>query len=266
MQGIKIKAVILCGGQGTRIRDVSEVLPKPMLTIGNMPIVWHIMKIYAHYGIKDFILCLGYKGWIVKEFFLNYHSKISDISINLGEPDSVIYHNSSGESDWNITLAETGENSQTGARVWNARKYLEDCDMFSVTYGDGVADIDIKALIKKHKDSGVLGTVTGVHPSGRFGEMEVSDNIITEFNEKPNVGTGLINGGFMIFDKSVIKKYFRPGNDLILEREVLSKMVKDKQLSLYKHPGFWQCVDTPREYGILNNMWDNNEAIWKIWK
>jgi len=141
----KIKAVILCGGQGTRIRDVSELLPKPMLAIGNMPIIWHIMKIYAHYGIKDFVLCLGYKGWIVKEFFLNYKAKVSDISIKLGNPDSAKYHNTNDESDWNITLVETGENAQTGARIWKARKYLEDCNVFSVTYGDGVADIDIKA-------------------------------------------------------------------------------------------------------------------------
>ena len=225
----KIKALILCGGQGTRIRDVSEVLPKPMLTIGNMPILWHIMKTYSHYGVKDFVLCLGYKGWVVKEFFLNYYAKISDITVKIGEKDSIIYHNVNDEADWNITMVETGENAQTGARIWNAKKYLEDCDMFSVTYGDGVADIDIKALIKKHKDSNVSGTVTGVHPSGRFGEMEISGDIVKEFNEKPNVGMGLINGGFMLFDKSVIKKYFRPGDDLILESEVLSIMVKDKE-------------------------------------
>ncbi|MDD5618481.1 MAG: glucose-1-phosphate cytidylyltransferase [Candidatus Omnitrophica bacterium] len=262
----KIKAVILCGGQGTRIRDVSEVLPKPMLTIGNMPILWHIMKTYSHYGVKDFVLCLGYKGWVIKEFFLNYYAKISDITVRMGEKDSIIYHNVNDEAGWNITMVETGENAQTGARIWNARKYLEDCDMFSVTYGDGVADIDIKALIKKHKDAKVSGTVTGVHPSGRFGEMEISDDMIKEFNEKPNVGMGLINGGFMLFDKGVIKRYFRPGDDLVLETEVLPKMVKDKQLGIYKHGGFWQCVDTPREYGILNHMWDTNKAIWKVWQ
>ena len=266
MANLKVKAVILCGGQGTRIRDISEVLPKPMLTIGNMPILWHIMKIYAHYGIKDFILCLGYKGWVIKEFFLNYKAKVSNVSIKLGDLSSIKYHDINDESDWNITLVETGENTYTGARIWNSRKYLEDCDMFSVTYGDGVADMDIKALIKKHKDTGVLGTVAGVHPSGRFGEMETSGNIVTEFSEKPNVGMGLINGGFMLFEKSVIKKYFKPGNDLILETEVLPKMVKDKQLGVYKHDGFWQCLDTPREYGILNHMWDSGKAVWKVWK
>jgi len=266
MANLKIKAVILCGGQGTRIRDVSEVLPKPMLTIGNMPILWHIMKIYSHHGINDFVLCLGYKGWLIKEFFLNYYAKISNITLKLGEKDSVIYHDMNDESEWTITLVETGECAQTGARIWNARKYFENCDMFSVTYGDGVADMDIKALIKKHNDTGFLGTVAGVHPSGRFGEMETSGNIVTEFSEKPNMGMGLINGGFMLFEKSVIKKYFRPGNNLILESEVLPEMVKDKQLGVYEHNGFWQCLDTPREYAILNHMWDSGKAIWKIWK
>lgn len=266
MEKTKIKAVILCGGQGTRIRDVSEVLPKPMLMIGNMPILWHIMKTYSHYGIKDFVLCLGYKGWIVKDFFLNYYAKISDITVKLGKKDSIVYHDANDEADWNITMVETGENAQTGARIWNARKYLEDCDMFSVTYGDGVADIDIKALIEKHKDGGFLGTVTGVHPSGRFGEMEISDGLVTEFYEKPNVGMGLINGGFMLFDKKVVKKYFKPGDGLVLETEVLPNMVKNKELGVYKHGGFWQCVDTPREYGILNHMWDSDKAIWKVWE
>lgn len=262
----KIKAVILCGGQGSRIRDVSEVLPKPMLTIGDMPILWHIMKTYAHYGIKDFVLCLGYKGWAIKEFFLNYNSKISDITLKLGGSDSIKYHNVNDALDWNIALVETGENSQTGARIWRAREYLEVCDTFSITYGDGVANIDIKALLEAHKKSGFLGMITGVHPSGRFGEMETSVNLVTGFNEKPNVGTGLINGGFMVFRKEVIKKYFRAGDDLALEGEVLPKMVKDKKLGVYEHGGFWQCIDTPREYNILNNMWNDGRAIWKIWK
>ena len=261
-----IKTVILCGGQGTRIKDVSEVLPKPMLFIGDRPILWHIMKIYAQHGLKDFVLCLGYKGWLIKEFFLNYYAKVSDVSIKLGGKDPVIYHNANNEADWKITLVETGDNAQTGARVWNARKHLDDCDYFSVTYGDGVADIDIQSLIKTHKKTDLLGTVTAVHPSGRFGEMEISDNIVSEFNEKPNVSTGLINGGFMMFNRKVIDKYFRPGEDLVLESEVLSKMVKDKQLGVYMHDGFWQCVDTSREHGALNAMWKENKAPWKIWK
>ncbi len=263
----KIKVVILCGGQGTRIRDVSEVLPKPMLSIGNRPILWHIMKIYAHYGLKDFILCLGYKGWVIKEFFLNYYAKVSDMTIKIGEQNSVKYHNVNNESDWNITMVETGEDSQTGARIWNVRKYLEDCDIFSVTYGDGVADIDIGSLIKRHKESGLMGTITGVHPSGRFGEMEISGNTISEFNEKPNVSMGLINGGFMMLNRDVIDRYFRAGEDLVMEGEVLPKMVKDRQLGVYQHNGFWQCIDTQREYDLLNLMWFSEKgAHWKVWK
>lgn len=262
----KIKVVILCGGQGTRIRDVSEILPKPMLTIGDRPIVWHIMKIFAHYGIKDFILCLGYKGWVIKEFFLNYYAKVSDITLKLGEQGSLKFHSENNESDWNITMAETGELAQTGARVYNVRKYLQDCDFFSVTYGDGVADIDIDSLIRQHKQSGFMGTITGVHPSGRFGEMEISGNVVSEFNEKPNVSMGLINGGFMLFNREALDRYFRSGDNLILEDEVLPRMVRDKQLGVYQHNGLWQCIDTAREYSILNQMWSENKAFWKIWR
>lgn len=262
-----MKAVILCGGRGTRIRDVSEILPKPMLPIGDKPMLWHIMKIYAYYGIKDFILCLGYKGWVIKDFFLNYRAKVSDISVTLNKQDSVIYHHEHNEElDWNVTLAETGEDSQTGARIWNARRYLEDCDIFSVTYGDGVADIDLNALLETHKKSGLSGTITGTHPSGRFGEIEVTDKIVSSFAEKPNVSGGLYNGGFMVFDRAVLDKYFRPGQDLILEAETLPKMVEDSQLGMYEHKGFWQCVDTPREHQILNQMWKENRAPWKVWK
>ena len=169
----KIKAVILCGGQGSRIRDISEVIPKPMLTIGDRPMLWHIMKMYSYYGINDFVLCLGYKGWIIKEFFLNYYAKTSDISLSLGKQNAITYHDKNDAASWNITLAETGEESQTGKRVIRASQYLQDCDLFSITYGDGVADINIQKLIDAHNKSGLLGTVTGVHPVGRFGEIEV---------------------------------------------------------------------------------------------
>ncbi len=261
-----MKAVILCGGQGTRIRDISEVLPKPMLSIGNRPILWHIMKTYAHYGVKDFILCLGYKGWLIKEFFLNYAAKMGDVTLTLGKNDSIVYESNYEEADWKITLAESGEAAQTGARVWNVRKYLNDCEMFSLTYGDGVADINIKELMDTHKKSGLLATVSGVHPSGRFGEMELNGFSVSEFNEKPNVSSGLINGGYMIFNTGVFKKYFKNGDNLVLERDVLPAIVKDRQLGVYKHNGFWQCIDTPREYHILNELWKNDQAVWKVWK
>jgi glucose-1-phosphate cytidylyltransferase len=260
-----MKAVILCGGQGTRIRDISEVLPKPMLMIGDRPILWHIMKIYAHYGIKDFVLCLGYKGWVVKEYFINYAAKTSDISLKLGTSNITVHHKKFDEADWNITLVETGEAAQTGARLWNARHYLEDCGSFCMTYGDGVADVDIHALLETHKKLGVKATVTGVHPSGRFGEMEVKGDLVTEFNEKPNVGSGMINGGFMVMESSALAKYFRSGEDLILEIEVMNLMVRDRQLGLYQHKGFWQCVDTPREYNNLCDAWKADKAPWKVW-
>ena len=261
----KMKIVILCGGQGSRIRDVSEVLPKPMLSIGDKPMLWHIMKLYAHHGFKDFILCLGYKGWVIKDFFLNYYRKISDITVDLSEKDSVEVHSSNDSLDWKVTLVETGESAMTGARVRKIGKYLKGCDCFAVTYGDGVADVDIASLVEGHKRSGLAGTVVGVHPSSRFGEMETSKNVITEFHEKPNVSSGMINGGFMVFNTGVIDKYFREGEDLILESEVLPDMVKDRSLGIFKHEGFWHCIDTPREYSILNAMWDQGDAPWKTW-
>ncbi|MCF7907818.1 MAG: NTP transferase domain-containing protein [Candidatus Omnitrophica bacterium] len=261
-----MKAVILCGGRGTRIRDASEVLPKSMLPVGNMPLLWHIMKIYAHYGIKDFVLCLGYKGWAIKEFFLNYQAKVFDVVLKLDKENSIIYGQNHHEKlDWKISLVETGEESQTGARIWNARKYLEDCDMFCVTYGDGVGNIDIKSLIEVHKKSGLLGTITGVHPSGRFGEIETKGKIISSFAEKPNVSFGSYNGGFMVFDRKVLGKYFRSGKDLILEAETLPNMVNDKQLGIYEHNGFWQCVDTNRELEILEGLWNSSNPPWKVW-
>jgi len=261
-----MKVVILCGGEGTRIRDVSEVLPKPMLPIGGKPILWHIMKTYAHYGMNDFILCLGYKGWVIKEFFLNYRAKVSDFSLILGQHNSMQFHDSADELNWKVTLVETGESSQTGARVWNVKKYLKEEEHFCLTYGDGVADINLTSLLDIHKKSGLAGTITAVHPLGRFGEIEMRDNKICKFAEKPNVREGYINGGFMLFNTEQIWDYFRAGEDLILEGEVLPKMLKDGQLGVFKHDGFWQCVDTPREYNILNKLWVENKAPWKIWK
>jgi len=260
-----MKAVILCGGKGTRIRDASEVLPKPMLPIGGKPMIWHIMKTYAAYGIKDFVLCLGYKGWLIKEFFLNYRSKISDISLTLGHHDSIKFHNPIDEGDWKVTLVETGDNSQTGARVWNVKKYLEGEDRFCVTYGDGLADVNIAALLEEHKRSGLTGTISAVHPAGRFGEIEVVNGKVEEFNEKPNVGSGYINGGFMVFDNHRVWDYFRPGSDLILEVDVLPKISAAGELGVYEHNGFWMGVDTVREYNEMNKMWASNKAKWRVW-
>lgn len=260
-----IKAVILCGGKGTRIRDVSDVIPKPMLSIGGRPILWHIMKIYAAHGITDFVLCLGYKGWLIKEFFLQYRAMTSDVTVQLGPDQSVAFHGDSDESGWTITLADTGEEAETGARVWNARPYLEDSERFCLTYGDGVADIDMHSLLDAHEQSGAVGMLTGVRPSGRFGEMAFEGDRITSFNEKPNAVDGYINGGFMVFNTRNALTYFREGDDLNLEREVLPAMVKNNELSVFRHDGFWQCMDTLREYSLLNEWWSSGNAPWKCW-
>ena len=263
--GQKTKAVILCGGQGTRIRDVSEVIPKPMLSIGGRPILWHIMKGYAHFGIEDFVLCLGYKGWIIKEFFLQYNSMINDFTVTLGNHQEIEFHSKPEEANWRITLADTGEAAQTGARILKARRYLEDCDRFCVTYGDGVSDVDHNRLLREQERIGTVGLVTGVRPLGRFGELDYEGDIVKTFAEKPDAVGGYINGGFMVFDSSRAFSYFRPGDDLNLEREVLPRMAADGELAIYRHDSFWQCMDTPREYDLLNDIWNSRNVHWKVW-
>jgi glucose-1-phosphate cytidylyltransferase len=259
-----VKAVILCGGQGTRIRDVSDVVPKPMLPIGGRPILWHIMKLYAHHGVRDFVLCLGYKGWSIKEFFLQYEAMTSDLTVHVGAK-TVEYHGSTAETGWRVTLAETGDAAQTGARIWNARRYLEDCPRFCLTYGDGVADLDVTALLKAHETSGLAGMLSGVRPAGRFGEIEFEGSKVVQFHEKPNTTGGYINGGFMVFDTKKALPYFRPGADLNLEQEVMPAMVRDGQLGVFPHDGYWQCMDTLREFNMLNDLWAKGNAPWKVW-
>lgn len=261
-----MKAAILCGGRGTRLQDITELVPKPMAPIGQYPILWHIMKIYAHYGIKEFILCLGYKGWIIKEFFLNFKAMMHDFTMSLGHHDSLVYHNETDESSWKVTLAETGEESMTGARLWKVRKYLQHEDHFCLTYGDGLADIDLVKLIEVHKASGKIGTMTGVRPPSRFGEIALDQGGVSYFKEKPNVAEGWINGGFMVFDGKKVWDYLWPDDQLSLEREPLPAMAKDRQLAIYKHTGFWLGMDTMREYNLLNEMWQQGKAPWKIWK
>jgi len=257
-----VKIVILCGGQGTRIRDVSETVPKPMLQVGGRPLLWHIMNIYASYGLTDFILCLGYKGWLIKEFFLNFRAISSDITLSLGEDNTVQYHNQSEEANWKVTLVDTGEQTQTAGRLWNVKKYLSDSENFCVTYGDGLADINIAELIDVHSKSDQLVTLTGVQPLGRFGEMELEGSTVASFNEKPNVGSGLINGGFMVFKNEIFNRYFSGNSEQSLEQDVIPSIVSDRNAGVYYHKGQWQCVDTQREYALLNQLWDNNQAFW----
>lgn len=260
-----MKAVILCGGRGSRIREVSELIPKPMLPIGGMPILWHIMKSYAVHGITEFILCLGYKGWIIKEFFLNYRAMISDFTITLGDTARIDFHHSPDSSPWKITLADTGEETYTGGRLVAVRQYLENEDHFCLTYGDGLADIDVGALVRSHQDSGLTATVTAVQLEGRFGEMAIKDRLVVDFAEKPPRSAGKVSGGFMVFDNDRVWDYLEERPDIWLEREPLQAMVAARQLGVFKHDGFWQCMDTPREYDRLNEMWQAGNAPWKTW-
>ena len=259
-----MKVVILCGGMGTRLREETEYRPKPMVQVGGRPILWHIMKIYAHYGFKDFIICLGYKGDMIKEYFLNYEAMNNDFTIPLGNYNNIQYHSNHQERDWFVTLADTGEEAQTGARVKRIENYI-DGDLFMLTYGDGVANINIKELVEYHKSHGKIGTMTGVHPSSRFGELLIKDNKIEVFNEKPQVTEGLINGGFFVFNK-IFFKYLKEDDNGYLEKAPLENLAADGELMVYPHDGFWQCVDTYRELELLNNLWKSRNPPWKVWK
>ncbi len=261
-----MKAVILCGGQGTRIRDASEVLPKPLLPIGGKPIVWHIMKGYAVHGVRDFVLCLGYKGWLLKEFFLNYRAMTTDVTVKLGGERDLAFHGRHQEEDWNVTLAETGEATQTGGRVAAIRRYVQEDEFFGLTYGDGVSDIDISALIAFHRRHGRVATVTAVRPPGRFGEMRIDGSAVCEFNEKPQATEGFINGGFFVLDTRRIWDYLGDNPRCILEADPLRRLAADGQLVAYEHTGFWQPMDTAREYNLLNDLWSSGNAPWKTWE
>jgi glucose-1-phosphate cytidylyltransferase len=260
-----MKAVILCGGQGTRIRDANELLPKPMLPIGGKPIVWHIMKMYARHGVKDFVLCLGYKGWLIKEFFLNYKAMTADLTVTLGQHGAVEVIGRHDEEDWRVTLAETGEETMTGGRVAAVRKYVEGDEPFLLTYGDGVSDVDLGKSIAFHKAHGKVATVTAVRPPGRFGEMVIAGDRVTEFNEKPQASEGFINGGFFVLDGRKIWGYVGESRGTIFEREPLRKLAAEGQLVAFPHTGYWQPMDTSREYGMLNELWSGGKAPWKTW-
>lgn len=258
-----MKTVILAGGFGTRIRDVSDDIPKPMISIGNYPILWHVMNIYSHYNYNKFIVCLGYKGHMIKNYFLNYNNLKQDFQLDL-QTQKIQSLGQKVFENWEITFAETGLNSYTGARVYKIKKYLEGEEFFALTYGDGVANINIDELVKFHKSHGRLMTVTGVHPPGRFGELEINDNQVVGFNEKPQATEGWISGGFFVCSKGVLD-YLTPNEDLILERDPIENITKEGQLMVYKHDGFWHPMDTSREYQLLNSLWNDGKAPWKVW-
>lgn len=255
-----MQVVILCGGQGTRIRDVDADIPKPMIPIGGRPILWHIMKRYAQYGFTDFILCLGYKSWIIKRYFLDYHLAGADFSFRLGSPNQVELHTPALEEDWRVTLVETGLQAMTGSRVKQIERYITG-DHFLMTYGDGVADVDVQELVEFHLGHGKLGTVTAVQPPGRFGEIELAGREVIEFNEKPLVSRGRINGGFFVFHRDLFAR-LPEEPDLVFEAGPLMQLARDGELMAYLHDGFWQPMDNSRDYQYLNSLWDKGEAPW----
>lgn len=260
-----MKVVILCGGQGTRIRDANEHLPKPMISIGGLPILWHVMKYYASWGHKDFVLCLGYKGQAIKDFFLNYEAHTRDFTLRLGAADSIQYHTRHDESDWCVTLAETGLVAMTGARVRKIRHYIGEDEHFMLTYGDGVGDVDLDRLMAFHLQHGKMLTVTGVRPPGRFGELMGGENgRVLEFNEKPQATGGRISGGFFICRRELFD-YLADGDDLVFEDAPMRALVKEGQLMMFEHDGFWQCMDTYRDWLLLSQLCEKGTAPWVRW-
>ena len=253
-----MKVIILCGGKGTRLREETEYKPKPMVEVGGRPVMWHIMRMYARYGFRDFVLPLGYKGEVIKQYFYDYKMRNSDFTVDLGS-GNVVTHGCA-DTDWKVTLADTGEETLKGARIKRVAKYI-DTDRFMVTYGDGVSDIDIGKLVEFHKASGTIGTFTGVRMPSRFGTVKTDDNgNILSWQEKP-VLDEYINCGFFVFKREFLD-YLSEDPACDLEKEPLTRLAEEKQLSMYPHNGFWQCMDTLRDHQNLNAMWDRGERPW----
>ena len=258
-----MKVVILCGGQGMRLREETEYRPKPLLEIGGRPILWHIMKIYAEAGFRDFVLCLGYRGQMIKEYFLNYEAMNNDFTICLGRQQRIAYHNAHAEQDFNVTMADTGLETMTGGRVSIVKKYIDD-DNFMVTYGDGVADVDVRAVFDFHLSHGRVATVTSVRPTSRFGILDLSEKAeVRGFVEKPQLD-GWVNAGFLVFNRRIFD--YLSGESCILEREPLEQLAREGELMTYRHEGFFYAMDTYREYLYLNDLWTSGRAPWRIWK
>lgn len=260
-----MQTIILCGGLGTRLREETEFRPKPMVQIGHRPIIWHIMKIYAHYGHTEFILPLGYKGEMIKEYFCHYEIMNNDVTIELGKPESVCLHNCHSETGWKITMADTGGATLKGGRVKWVERYIND-DTFMLTYGDGVADIDINRLIEFHHSHGKIATVTGINPASRFGGLRIEGSQVKSFREKPKDGSNdLVSAGFFVFNRKLFE-YLTPDADCDLEYGPLERIAQEGELMVYNHKGFWFCMDTQRDMDALNEMWNNAQAKWKVWE
>lgn len=259
-----MKVVLLAGGFGTRISEESQNKPKPMIEIGGMPILWHIMKQYSHYGYNDFVICCGYKAYVIKEYFANYFLHHSDVTFDFSTgKNEITIHNHEAEP-WRVTLVDTGLHTMTGGRVRRIRKYLGD-ETFMLTYGDGVSDVDISALVHSHKASGKMATLTAYQPNNRFGVLDIDqNNSVRDFREKTKADGDWINAGFMVLEPDIID--FIEGDETVFERYPLEQAARLGQLNAYKHTGFWQCMDTLRDKLLLEKLWDADEAPWKVWE
>ena len=262
----EIPVVILCGGMGTRLREASgDKVPKPLVDIGGRPILWHIMKMYSSHGFRKFVLCLGYRGDMIKRYFLDYRESLSDFTLT-HDGSQPTFHSSEQVEDWEITFVETGLQTATAARIKRVAKHLT-ADEFMLTYGDGIGDVDLTALVANHRRMSRIGTVTAVHPASRYGEMHVAGDAVTEFNEKPTLATGWVNGGFFVFQRIFLDKYLSDVADTeMLESAPLQQIARDGELSVNGHEGFWMGMDTYRDWTELNKLWDSGQAAWKTWQ
>jgi glucose-1-phosphate cytidylyltransferase len=258
-----MKVVILCGGKGTRLREETEYRPKPLVAIGGKPILWHIMKTYSAYGFHEFVLCLGYKGEMIKDYFINYDLLNSDFTIQLGTKQIVRDHVAHDEAKWRVSLVDTGLETMTGGRLARIRNYVGEDKEFMVTYGDGVADINIDALLNFHRLSGRTATLSGVHPVGRFGELAIDGDAVRTFAEKPTSSATWMNGGYFVMSTKIFD--YLDGDECVLERDALEALSSAGQLGVYRHSGYWQCMDTLRDMETLNQQWATGNAPWRVW-
>jgi glucose-1-phosphate cytidylyltransferase len=257
-----MKVVILAGGFGTRISEESHLVPKPMIEIGDKPILWHIMKYYSSFGHNDFIVCAGYKQYVIKEFFADYYLHTSDVTFDFSKDNKMVVHNNTSEP-WKVTIVDTGINTMTGGRIKRIKEYIDD-ENFLLTYGDGVSDIDLDKLVHFHNSKGKIATITAIQPGGRFGMLDISDsNQIKSFNEKSIEDGGWINGGFMVLSSQIFK--YLENDKTVFEKEPLERLALEDELVAFKHEGFWQCMDTLRDKELLEKYWSNNQASWKKW-
>lgn len=252
-----MKVLILAGGFGTRMSEYTDLIPKPMVTIGGYPILWHIMNIYSRYGFKDFYIATGYKSEIIKDYFLNFRNLNSDFQINLA--DGSIHYHETKNINWNVTIVDTGSSTMTGGRIKRMKQYMGN-ETFLMTYGDGVADIDIKSLINFHQDHHKICTVSAVHPNARFGELEIENNLVTSFKEKPQTKKGWINGGFFVMNPEIFNYIL--DDDTILEKQPLEKLSSERELMAFHHEGYWQCIDTKRDRDVLEELWKSGHSFW----